>query len=188
MKKMLPLVLVLCLIFPILAAIAEDAAAPQVGTPQVTSQSITEDGRLITLCAANRSPNKPRGENQSPQLSFAPVEGATCYAIYMFDITANWLHMAVVGVTETELPLGAYTDSKQYIGPYPPKGTGDHRYVIEVFALKSIPDKVAGKMNASNKYDKIVASLDLAGGQEGNILWRGTIECLYRNGDNTVIE
>lgn len=188
MKKMLLLVLILCLVFPTLAAIAGDTAAPQDETPQVTSQSITDDGRLITLCAANRSPNKPRGENQSPQLSFAPVEGAACYAIYMFDVTANWLHMAVVGVTETDLPLGAYTGTKQYIGPYPPKGTGDHRYVIEVFALKAIPDKVVGKMNASNKYEKIVASLDLAGGQEGNILWRGTIEGLYRNGDNTAVE
>ena len=103
----------------------------------------------------------------------------------MFDTKANWLHFLVTDVTETTLPLGAYTDTKQYIGPYPPKGTGEHPYRLEVFALKAAPDKVSGKMNAKGNYEKIVKSLDIAGGEEGNILLRGYIDGLYAYGNDT---
>ncbi|MCL1854449.1 MAG: phosphatidylethanolamine-binding protein [Clostridia bacterium] len=161
------------------------AAAEEPPAITVTSESITPEGRLITTTAANRGPNKPRGQNLSPQLTFDPVEGASLYAVYMFDMDANWLHFAVTDVTETCLSLGLYSDKKQYVGPYPPKGK-DHHYRIEVFALQAVPDKPAGKMNASNNYQKITDSLDISGGQPGNILRRGEIIGLYRNGDNTV--
>jgi phosphatidylethanolamine-binding protein (PEBP) family uncharacterized protein len=153
----------------------------------VTSESITAEERLLTACA-NTKNTKPKGENLSPQITFTPVEGAAVYAVVMFDTDANWLHLAVWDATETDFEAGRFADKKQYVGPYPPKGTGDHHYVIEVFALKAAPDKAAGKMNASNDYEKIVKSLDIAGGQEGNILLRGSVTGLYQYGDNTVGE
>lgn len=164
------------------AAQVTNASVEELPTLTVTSESLNADGWFLTVTAANRSPNKPRGENQSPQLTFSPVEGAACYAIVMFDTDANWLHFFVTDVTETTLPLGAYTDQKQYVGPYPPKGTGQHHYRLEVFALKAAPDKPYGKMNAQNKYDRIVEALDLASGETGNILLRGTLEGLYAYG------
>ena len=164
--------LVLFLLFGF--AFAAETPAPKEEEPilLVSSESITADGRLLTVTAANRNPNRPKGENQSPQLTFSAVEDATCYVIVMFDTKAKWLHALVTDVTETELAQGAYTNTKQYIGPYPPKGTGSHPYRIEVFALKAAPDKVTGKMNAKNSYEKIVSSLDTANGEEGNILLR----------------
>lgn len=185
---------VLTLCFSALACAQEAAPTPETSpgvSPEpsitVTSQSITDEGRLLTACA-NTKNTKPKGENLSPQITFTPVEGAALYAVIMFDTDANWLHMAVWDVTETTLEAGRFTDKKQYVGPYPPRGTGDHHYILEVFALKAAPDKAAGKMNASNSYEKIVKSLDIAGGQEGNILLRGSITGLYRYGDDTVGE
>ena len=186
-KIVLASFLALCFMASLPHSFAQGAAgnADEAATLFLTSTSITEDGRLLTATAANRSPNKPRGQNESPQVSFEPVEGATVYAICMFDTTANWLHFLVLDVTETSLPQGAYTDKKHYVGPYPPKGTGDHSYCIEVFALKAPPDKAAYKMNAKNTYQKIVDSLDIADGQPGNILQRDQITGLYKYGDQT---
>ena len=46
--------------------------------------------------------NTVNGENVSPQLSWEPVDGAECYAIYMVDTSANcWIHWKSGGVTET---------------------------------------------------------------------------------------
>ncbi len=172
----------LCLVPAALAGATPDASIPPSIT--VTSESINADGRLLTVCAADRSPNKPKGENQSPQVTFTPVEGATNYVVLMFDTDANWLHMALWELTELSIAQGQYADKKIYVGPYPPGG-GDHHYRIEVFALASTPDKTVGKMNASNNYEKIIKALDTAGGQPGNILLRGEITGLYKNKDNT---
>lgn len=184
----LMVVLSLCFSFP--ARAEGNPSVPQASQEPgitITSRSITAEGRLLTACANSRNA-KPKGENLSPQLTFTPVEGAALYAVMMFDTDANWLHMAVWDVTETDLEAGRFPDKKQYVGPYPPKGSGDHHYVMEVFALKAPPDKVAAKMNASNSYEKIVKSLDTAGGQRGNILLRGSVTGLYRYGDDTLGE
>jgi len=77
------------------------------------------------------------GENKSPQLSWTPVEGASCYAIYMIDTTAsNWCHWIAKDVKVTELELGAELENSQYIGPYPPGGV--HTYEVMIFALKKL--------------------------------------------------
>ena len=182
----LMVVLSLCFSFPARAQ-GEPSVISREPVLTVTSRSITAEGRLLTACANSRN-TKPKGENLSPQLTFTPVEGAALYAVMMFDTDANWLHMAVWDVTETDLEAGRFPDKKRYVGPYPPKGSGDHHYVIEVFALKAPPDKAAAKMNASNSYEKIVKSLDTAGSQRGNILLRGSVTGLYQYGDNTVAE
>lgn len=100
------------------------------------------------------------GENRSPALSWhnAP-NGTKSYAITMYDPDAptgsGWWHWVVFdipawadGVSENagsttaqHLPNGAIqgrTDfgSQGYGGPCPPQGTGPHKYVLTVYALK----------------------------------------------------
>lgn len=152
----------------------------------VTSTSINSDGRLLTESAADKSPNSPLGSNKSPQLSWDAVEGASCYAVCMFDEDANWLHWLVTDIQKTSLQAGEYTAKNQYVGPYPPKIVGRHHYRIEVFALKQEPDKVSGKMDSSESYKTIVDSLNVVGGRTDNILARGNIIGTYANGDTTV--
>jgi phosphatidylethanolamine-binding protein (PEBP) family uncharacterized protein len=119
--------------------------APQ--SISLSSASVTRDGKLLTLCAADKSPNKPLGENQSPELSWKPVAGAGSYAVVMFDTDASWLHWLVTGITSTALSLGSYTDPASYVGPYPPAMAGRHHYHIIVFALKAKPDKIAARID-----------------------------------------
>jgi len=44
----------------------------------VTSNSII-NGKLKTICAAAHSPNRPLGENRSPELSWDDVPGAAYF-------------------------------------------------------------------------------------------------------------
>ncbi len=106
-----------------------------VPTITVTSPSIV-GGKLLTAVAADKKPNSPLGENQSPALSWESVEDANYYAIIMFDESANWLHFFKTDITTTSIEQGKYTDSEVYVGPYPPKSSGLHNYRIEVFAIK----------------------------------------------------
>ncbi len=119
------------------------------------------------------------GSNRSPQLSWAPVEGAGCYAIFMVDTTAgNWLHWKSVSESETELPAG-WAPENEYKGPYPPSGT--HNYEVYVFALKQAPERIKGGFDASNEkmYD-FMKELD---GDGGNIISYGHILGTYTHGD-----
>ena len=119
------------------------------------------------------------GSNRSPQLSWAPVEGAGCYAVFMVDTTAgNWLHWKSVTESETELPAG-WASEKEYKGPYPPGGT--HNYEVYVFALKQTPERIKGAFDASNEkmYD-FMRELD---GDGGNIISYGHILGTYTYGD-----
>lgn len=163
------------------------SADVQLDVPEitVTSSSIDQDEKLLTETAADRSPNEPLGNNKSPQLSWDAVDGASCYAVCMFDTDANWLHWFVTDIQRTSLEEGEYTAKEQYIGPYPPKTAGRHHYKIEVFALKKEPDKLSAKMNTFNKYQTIVDSLNVEGKMSDNILARGSIVGTYANGDNT---
>ena len=101
-------------------------------TLNVTSESL-EGERW-----SDRITNTDAGQNLSPQLTFDKVEGAEYYVIYMVDETAgNWVHW-YAEVTDNELEEGA--NPGQYVGPYPPKGSGDHYYYIYVYALEGKPD------------------------------------------------
>ena len=123
--------------------------------------------------------NTSNGSNRSPQLSWAPVEGASDYVVYMIDTTAtNWVHWRSVTGGVTDLPAG-WAKEKEYVGPYPPEGT--HDYVIYVFALKEPANKVRGALNSSSpEFFKLIKSLDNDG---GNILAYGTIKGTYTRGD-----
>ncbi|MCR4791593.1 MAG: hypothetical protein K5871_02465 [Lachnospiraceae bacterium] len=103
-------------------------------TMNVTSESIAS-GRWT-----NDITNTSEGLNLSPQLSFDPVDGASYYVIYMVDESANnWVHW-YAEVTDTELEEGL--NPGQYIGPYPPEGSGDHLYTVYVYALAGRPGVV----------------------------------------------
>lgn len=116
-----------------------------------------------------------KGEDLSPQLSWDPVEGASCYAVYMIDPDGHqWIHMKAL-TTETTLDTGAVED---YIGPYPPSGS--HQYNVYVFALreeKNLP-KI---LNApSSGIDEITSILNTGSNSDiGNVIAWGGVAGLY---------
>jgi len=120
------------------------------------------------------------GENRSPQLSWAPVEGASCYVVFMIDTSAgNWLHWKSGTENETVLPAG-WAPQSEYVGPYPPGGT--HDYEIFVFALKEKPEKIKGSFNGSNPRMMEYAK-DIDGENEDNIISYGHLTGTYTHGD-----
>ena len=120
--------------------------------------------------------NTVSGQNLSPDLSWEPVEGASCYAIYMVDLNTHYfLHWVQGDITETSLPQG-YAGSKYYIGMYPPAGD-THVYNIYVIALKNPVDRVKGSVNGiSPKFPDFITALDTdKDGNTGNIISVGKV-------------
>lgn len=172
MKKLLSLVLVVMLSMFLFTG----CGGGNVEKMTVNSSSINSAGRLYTVTAANFS-------NKSPALVWNKVDDAVCYAVVMFDITANWLHMLVFDITATEITEGQFNDTSLYIGPYPPANSGDHIYRIEVFALKEKPQNISISIDKKLNYNDIVKALN---GNNENILARGYVDGKYANGDNTI--
>lgn len=147
----------------------------QMNTITVTSSSL-ENGRWKSACAADRAPNDPAGENKSPELTFSDVPGADYEVVLMIDATAdNWLHLYFSGPWTTHLDEGVLSASS-YIGPYPPKGSGDHTYEIRVFALQKDPSGITGQLDAPCDVDTLYRELKPLG-----ILAEGTLSGVYRN-------
>ncbi len=140
---------------------------------QITSESLNEDGLWIT--AINGKDANPGGLNQTPQLSWNAVEGASCYAIYMYDTSANnWLHWKAANITKTSIDLGEKLEMSKYTGPYPPNGT--HVYEVTVYALKEPVEKCPGSMDApAINTDVNEKQLDMVNGNIGNIIGKGKI-------------
>ena len=118
--------------------------------------------------------NTDKGTNRSPQLSWEPVEGAACYAVYMVDTSVdNWLHWKSGNVTETNLPAG-WAPETEYVGPYPPSGT--HTYEIRVFALKEAVTEGQSRFDNSNTgFEQMTAALDQSSSGSGNAVAYGTL-------------
>ena len=136
----------------------------------VTSNSL-KDGYWDEITA-----NTVSGQNLSPDLNWEPVEGASCYAIYMVDINTHYfLHWVQGDITETSLAQG-FAGSKYYIGMYPPPGD-THVYNIYVLALKNPVDRVKGSVNGiSPKFPDFIKALDTdKDGNTGNIISVGKI-------------
>lgn len=161
------------------AASSADNAAPDNSSDEfvgayaafaVTSESL-KDGFWDEITA-----NTVAGQNLSPDLSWEPVEGASCYAIYMVDINTHYfLHWVQGDITETSLAQG-FAGSKYYIGMYPPPGD-THVYNIYVLALKNPVDRVKGSVNGiSPKFPEFIKALDTdKDGNTGNIISVGKI-------------
>lgn len=124
--------------------------------------------------------NTKNGGNRSPQLSWKPVDGASCYAIFMVDTSAsNWIHWKSVTDSETELPAG-WATSSEYKGPYPPSGT--HDYEIFVLALKQKPERIKGSFDSSNPR-LLEFAKEIDGENEDNIISYGHLTGTYTYGD-----
>ena len=124
--------------------------------------------------------NTDIGENRSPQLSWEPVEGASEYAVYMFDTNTNgYLHWRSGGITETSLPEG-WASPLDYNGPHIGHGY-THNFDIYVIALKAPVERVRGTVNGQNKkLGEFIKELDTdAEGNTGNIISYGKISGLY---------
>ena len=136
----------------------------------VTSNSLI-DGYWDEITA-----NTVAGQNLSPDLSWEPVEGASCYAVYMVDLNTHYfLHWVQGDITVTSLPQG-YAGSKYYIGMYPPAGS-THVYNVYVIALKNPVERVKGSVNGiSPKFPDFITALDTdKDGNTGNIISVGKI-------------
>ena len=123
---------------------------------------------------ADVTSNTNKGENVSPQLSWAPVEGASTYVIIMVDTSVrSWVHWLSDNVTETELPRG-WAPASDYVGPYPPSGA-THTYDIYVIAMRNPVERVMGAIDTQNlKFANFIRGLDIdAEGNSGNIIAYG---------------
>ncbi len=122
-------------------------------------------------------------KNETPQLKYDGVPGAKFYAIYMLDESANnWLHWREYEVKTTILRQGYENENCDYAGPNPPKGSGEHKYVVYVFALRDRPDSgylgnfYEAGMGAEKYYE---IDLDIAGKKRGNVISYGYLEGTY---------
>ena len=139
-------------------------------TFEVTSDSLT-DGVWDDITS-----NTHIGENLSPQLSWEPVEGASEYAVYMFDTNTNgYLHWKSGGITVTSLPEG-WAPPLEYNGPHIGHGY-THNFDIYVIALKAPVSKLKGTVNGQNKkLGEFIKELDTdKDGNTGNIISYGKI-------------
>lgn len=125
-----------------------------------------------------RQPSGLKEGNESPELTWAPYEGAAKYAVIMIDTTtSNWLCWYVI-VDKTHLDEGEYTDPSVYAGPYPAE---THTYELFVVALRTDPKDLNFVIDASggdihSKLDFLNTALD---GSSGNVLAYGTIKAPY---------
>ena len=125
-----------------------------------------------------RQPSGLKEGNESPELSWAPYEGATKYAVIMIDTTtSNWLCWYVI-TGKAHLDQGEYTDPAVYAGPYPAE---THTYELFVVALRTDPQDLSFVIDASggdihSKLDFLNTASD---GSFGNVLAYGTIKATY---------
>jgi hypothetical protein len=131
------------------------------------------------------------GKNISMPLAWKnPPAGTKSFALSMVDphpVAQNWVHWLVInipanaasldeGASGKRMPQGAMELKNSfgeigYGGPQPPKGTGDHPYVVTVFALsvakldlgtnvslaafkKALEGKVLGSATVTGKYGR----------------------------------
>jgi Raf kinase inhibitor-like YbhB/YbcL family protein len=92
-----------------------------------------------------------KGDNINPPLNITDIPSDTkSMSLIMHDPDTpigDYLHWimwdiqpSIQSVAANSLPVGAVqglndSHSNQYIGPCPPKGTGTHRYIFELYAL-----------------------------------------------------
>ncbi len=158
-------------------AAEETVEEVKAGPINVTSSSIDDDGLLALRCA--KKGQNDEAKNISPQLSWDPVDGAACYAVYMFDESANdWIHWKVTDLTKTSLEEGEITVG--YKGPYPPD-SGYHTYNIYVYALKNTPDEYDKSFDVGSKRISAEEKLDTYQEKPGNIITSGHISSKYKN-------
>ncbi len=176
MKKPLTLLFLVALCLTLTAVISQGGPAMQL------SSSAFQDGGKIPLPYVMPGAG---GKNLSLPLKWTdPPAGTKSFALSLVDphpVARNWVHWLVInipasvtsleeGASGKKMPQGAVELKSSfgevgYGGPQPPKGTGDHPYVVTVYAL-SVP-----KLN-------LPVNTNLAGFQkalEGQVLASATI-------------
>lgn len=124
------------------------AAGPRL---ELASSAVPDGGRIPRRYVRSGA----GGENVSLPLAWkgAPV-GTKSFALSIVDthpVADNWVHWLVIdipaavssllpGASGTDMPAGAVElrnsfGSVGYGGPQPPTGTGDHPYVVTLYAL-----------------------------------------------------
>ena len=157
--------------------VSEESAAPAFDPESLPAITLTSEDLHDGVWDADITKTS-KGSNRSPQLSWEPVAGASCYAVYMVDTTANyWLHWKSLNISETSLAAGAASGT-EYVGPYPPSGT--HEYEIRVYALKEAAEEDQSRFDSGNsKFEQIIAGLDQNSSGAGNVLAYGTLSGTY---------
>jgi Raf kinase inhibitor-like YbhB/YbcL family protein len=133
----------------------------------------------------------PGGKNVSIPLAWTNVpSGTRSFALSMVDphpVAQNWVHWLVIsipsnvtvieeGASRKKMPAGSLELKNSfgdigYGGPQPPKGTGDHPYVVTIYALnvekldlgvstslpafkKALEGKTIGTVSITGKYGR----------------------------------
>jgi Raf kinase inhibitor-like YbhB/YbcL family protein len=125
-----------------------------------------------------------KGHNVNPPLTFFNVpDGTQSLTLIMHDPDAvggdflHWLVWDIPPATEAisvnSVPVGALqgqngSGTAAYTGPCPPKGTGLHHYVFELYALDTTLDLPAGSDMG-----------DVAGAQKGHVLAKCELTGLF---------
>jgi Raf kinase inhibitor-like YbhB/YbcL family protein len=131
------------------------------------------------------------GKNISIPLTWKTIpQGTKSFALSIVDphpVAQNWVHWLVInipiqvtsieeGASQKKMPKGSFElqnswGDTRYGGPEPPKGTGDHPYVVTLYALnaekldlgantslsafkKAIEGKVIGSASITGKYGR----------------------------------
>jgi Raf kinase inhibitor-like YbhB/YbcL family protein len=128
------------------------------------------------------------GDNRSPALEWAHAPAGTqSFAVTLYDETARFWHWEIYNIpaNQTKLPADAGNPQKAlapkgsvqgkndygtvgFGGPCPPKGSGVHRYVYTVYALKvptlNIPAKSKPEAIASAIEKESLAKASIVSG------------------------
>lgn len=176
MKKWIVTLLVVMMMFALAGCGKKKATDEIVEYPELvlSSKSLTSECAWYTKISALDA--VPSGENVTPALTIEPVEGASCYVIYMVDVSAkNWLHWKAVTVKDLKLKEGAKLDISEYVGPYPPSGM--HTYDVIVYALANELEEYPGLINEPlGSLTSMESMLDEYDKEPGNILAKGVLE------------
>jgi len=158
------------------------------GTAMEISSSAFKDGERIPIQYVMPGAG---GKNISIPLIWKNIpEGTKSFALSIVDphpVAQNWVHWLVInipaqvssieeGASKNKMPKGSVELQNSwreigYGGPQPPKGTGDHPYVVTIYALntekldlgpdtslsafrKAIEGKVKGSASTTGKYGR----------------------------------
>jgi len=153
-----------------------------VETFEISSKNLN-DGVWDDICAFEST-----NGGASPQVSWEPVEGASCYVIYMVDSShiGNFpssyvVHWKSLNVTETSYETGG-TLTKDYTGFLPPQGD-TRTYDLYVFALKEPIEKMKGVKGSPNPdFANSIPPIDqTSSGEGGNLISYGFLTGTYTN-------
>ncbi|MBI4644749.1 MAG: YbhB/YbcL family Raf kinase inhibitor-like protein [Deltaproteobacteria bacterium] len=150
---------------------------------QLSSTAFTDGGKIpvpyVMPGAGGKNVSLPLNWSDAPA-------GAKSFALSMVDphpVARNWVHWLVInlppevtslpeGASGKKMPAGALELNSSfgnpgYGGPQPPKGTGDHPYVVTIYAL-NVPRLDLGRQTTLAAFQKamegkILASASITG-------------------------